>query len=323
MPHKLLYLSRADVEAVGPPMGRIVELLEEAFREKGMGRVEMPPKPGVHPRPDAFIHAMPAYIPATGAVGVKWVSGYPENPKRGLPYIGGLIILNDPDTGLPCCVMDATWVTAKRTGAASALAAKYLARMDSETMGVLGCGVQGRVHVEAMRELFPIKKIYAYDIDPEALRRYAEEVEGQFGVEVVPVEKPRDAVEPADIVVTAGPIRKNPEPGIERDWLKPGGFACPVDFDSYWKPEALAQLDKYATDDVAQYRYYRSVGYFRRAPEPYADLGEIVVGEKPGREREDERTMSMNLGLALDDIALAPKVYRRAKDMGIGTWLLL
>ncbi|HID11963.1 MAG TPA: hypothetical protein EYP17_11785, partial [Candidatus Latescibacteria bacterium] len=172
-------------------------------------------------------------------------------------------------------------------------------------------------------ELFPIKKIYAYDIDPEALRRYAEEVEGQFGVEVVPVEKPRDAVEPADIVVTAGPIRKNPEPGIERDWLKPGGFACPVDFDSYWKPEALAQLDKYATDDVAQYRYYRSVGYFRRAPEPYADLGEIVVGEKPGREREDERTMSMNLGLALDDIALAPKVYRRAKDMGIGTWLLL
>ncbi|RKY60680.1 MAG: ornithine cyclodeaminase family protein, partial [Candidatus Latescibacterota bacterium] len=112
MPYKLLYLSRADVEAVGLPMRRVIELLEDAFREKGMGRVEMPPKPGVHPRPDAFIHAMPAYIPATGAVGVKWVSGYPENTKRGLPYISGLIVLNDPDTGLPCCVMDATWVTA-------------------------------------------------------------------------------------------------------------------------------------------------------------------------------------------------------------------
>lgn len=323
MSQEILYLSSSDVEAAALPMGRVIELLEKAFFEKGMGRVEMPPKPGVHPRPDSFIHAMPAYIPAMEAVGVKWVSGYPGNRKRGLPYISGLLVLNDPETGLPTCVMDARWVTAKRTGAASALAAKYLARKDSEVMGVLGCGVQGRSHLEAMRELFPIRKVYAYDIDPEASRRYASEMEERFGLEVVPVGSPREAVADADIVMTAGPILKDPDPTIDRDWLKPGGFACPVDFDSYWKPEALSQIDKYATDDIQQYRYYRSVGYFKNAPEPYADLGEIVTGKKPGREAEEERTMAMNLGLALDDMAVAPEIYRKAKEMGIGTKLPL
>ena len=127
---QLLYLSRADVEAVGLPMPEIIDALEVAFRQHGQGKVEMPPKPGVHSRPDAFIHAMPCYIPGPEAIGIKWVAGYPENPKRGLPYITGLLVLNDADTGLPLAVMDCTWITAKRTGAATALAARYLARPD-------------------------------------------------------------------------------------------------------------------------------------------------------------------------------------------------
>jgi len=127
----------------------------------------------------------------------------------------------------------------------------------------------------------------------------------------------------SDIVVTAGPILKHPTPVIEKGWLKPGGFASPVDFDSYWKPEALAEADKYATDDVSQYLYYRTVGYFLQSPDPYADLGEIVTGQKPGRESPEERTISMNLGLALDDMAVAPEIYRRAEERGIGTWLPL
>ncbi|HOG45209.1 MAG TPA: hypothetical protein PLJ35_10440 [Anaerolineae bacterium] len=99
----------------------------------------MPPKPGVHSQPDAFIHAMPAYIPALHAIGVKWVSGYPQNQARGLPYISGLLILNDEETGLPLAVMDCSWITALRTGAATALAATYLAQSESETVDVLGC----------------------------------------------------------------------------------------------------------------------------------------------------------------------------------------
>jgi len=323
MEGKILYLSRKDVEEVALPMKEVIGLLEKAFREKGLGRVEMPPKPGIHTRKDAFIHAMPAYIPSMNSAGIKWVGGYPENYKKGLPYISGLLILNDVETGIPYAVMDCTWITALRTGAASALAAKYLARPDSQVMGVLGCGVEGRTNLMAMKEILPLERVYAYDIRPEAAERYKEEMESSLGLEVIVVDEPKKAVVDSDVVVTAGPILKHPTPTIEKGWLKPGGFASPVDFDSYWKPEALAEADKYATDDIAQYHYYRQVGYFQNAPEPYADLGEIVTGQKPGRETPEERTISMNLGLALDDMAVAPEIYKRAVEKGIGTWLPL
>ena len=169
---QILYLSRADVEAVDLPMREIIELLETAFREKGNGKVEMPPKPGIHTMPDAFIHAMPAYIPAMQSAGIKWVSGYPDNYKRELPYITGLLILNDVETGIPYAIMDCTWITAMRTGAASALSAKYLARPESNSVGILACGVQGRTNLEALACLFPVKRVYAYDIFPAVQERF-------------------------------------------------------------------------------------------------------------------------------------------------------
>ena len=148
-------------------MATVIKLLETAFHEKGAGKVEMPPKPGIHTMPDAFIHAMPAFIPSLNSAGIKWVSGYPDNQKRGLPYITGLLILNDVETGIPYSVMDCAWITAYRTGAASALAAKYLARPESKIAGILACGVQGRTNLEALKVLFPIEKVYAYDIHPD------------------------------------------------------------------------------------------------------------------------------------------------------------
>ena len=319
----LLYLSRADVESLALDMHTIIELLEKAFLEKGQGRVEMPPKPGIHTRPDAFIHAMPAYIPALRSAGIKWVSGYPENAARQLPYISGLLILNDVETGIPDAVMDCTWITAYRTGAASALSARYLARPDSQVVGILACGVQGRTNLEAIAALFPIERVYAYDINPVVQQRYVEEMVAKFGFEIIGVGEPRRAVVESDIVVTSGPILKHPQPAIEKDWLKPGAFASAVDFDSYWQPAALGQIDKLATDDHDQFRYYRQVGYFQHTPDPYADLGELVAGRKAGRESESERSMAINLGLALDDMAVAPEIYRRAREAGVGTWLPL
>jgi ornithine cyclodeaminase/alanine dehydrogenase-like protein (mu-crystallin family) len=320
---KLLYLSRADVEAINLEMAAIIDLLERAFKEKGEGRVEIPPKPGIHTQPDAFMHAMPAYIPALKSAGIKWVSGYPQNQKLGLPYVSGLLILNDVETGLPYAVMDCTWITAYRTGAATGLAAKYLARSDSQSVGILACGVQGRTNLEALTVLFPIKRVYAFDIVPEVQQRYVDEMTSRFNLEVIGVNHPREAVINSDLVVTSGPILMQPKPTIEPDWLPSGAFASAVDFDSYWKPEALEQIDKLSTDDIAQFAYYRSIGYFRTTPDPYADLGEILTGKKPARENEQERILAMNLGLALDDMAVAPEIYRRAKDAGIGSWLPL
>ncbi len=324
MPGEVLYLSYADVERIGLPVSEVIDAVEEAFREKGAGRTEMPPKPGIHTMPDAFIHAMPAYIEGMRAAGLKWVSGYPENRKRGLPYISGLIILNDPDTGMPTCVMDASWVTAKRTAAATAVATKYLAIPGASVFGILGCGVQGRTNLEAVAAVSTeLEHVKAFDIDRAVAARYASDMKAAHGLDVVVVDEPRKAVEAADIVVTAGPILKHPQPLIDAGWLKEGGFACPLDFDSYWKPEAMRAVDKFCTDDIDQLRYYQTAGYFSGIPDIHSDLSQIVTGKMPGRESPDERTMSMNLGIAIEDMATAIRVFGSAKKKDIGTWLSL
>jgi len=321
---EMLYLSQADVASVDLPMVEIIKALETAFREKGQGKTEMPPKPGIHPGGgDNFIHAMPAYIPALKSAGLKWVSGFIENSKRGLPYITGLLILNDVETGLPLAVMDCVWITAMRTGAATSLSARYLARPESSVVGILGCGVQGRTNLEALTVLFPVKKVMAYDIDSGIARRYAKEMESRFGVEVVTVQKPHDAVSGCDILVTAGPILRKPHQTIQPGWMGEGAFASLVDFDSYWHPDAMKQVSKFCTDDTEQLLHYRQVGYFQDIPPLHADLGELVTGKKAGRQRADERTMTANLGLAIDDMAVAPILYRRALEKGIGKKLPL
>ena len=323
-PNRLLYLSQDDVISTGLTMAEIIEALEVAFREKGRGNTEMPPKPGIHPGgEDNFIHAMPAYIPALNAVGVKWVSGFPGNHKKGLPYITGLLILNDPETGIPVSVMDCVWITAVRTGAATALSARYLARPESSVVGVLGCGVQGRTNVEALNTLFPVKRVMAYDVNAEAVRRYIDEIGSRFNLEVIPAGTPREAVTGCDIVVTAGPILKTPHATIQAGWLDEGAFASLVDFDSYWHPDALQAAAKFCTDDTPQLRQYQQMGYFQNIPEIHADLGELVTGQKPGRETPAERTLTANLGLAIDDMAVAPIIFRKAVEKELGTWLPL
>jgi ornithine cyclodeaminase/alanine dehydrogenase-like protein (mu-crystallin family) len=322
--HKLLYLSQADVVSIGLDMATVITLVEKAFAEKGQGRVEMPPKPGIHPGDnDNFIHAMPAYIPGLHSAGIKWVGGFPGNAAKGLPYITGLLILNDPETGIPLAVMDCQWITGMRTGAATAVAAKRLARPDATKLGILGCGVQGLTNTEALHVLFPIDEVFAYDVHPQAVEKFSQIVGEKLGVRVTAVSMPQEAVTGCDLVVTAGPILKQPHKTIKAGWLDQGAFASLVDFDSYWEPAALKEVNKFCTDDLNQFEYYRSVGYFQDVPPIHADLGELVANLKPGRESATEKTIACNLGLALDDMAVAPALYHRAVDMGIGTWLPL
>jgi ornithine cyclodeaminase/alanine dehydrogenase-like protein (mu-crystallin family) len=314
----LRYLSREDVESLAIPMEEVIQAVEGALREKGEGTAEMPPKPGVHPRPDAFIHAMPAFLARAAAAGLKWVSGFPQNLERGLPYISGLFVLNDVETGFPLSVMDCTWITGMRTGAASAVAARYLARADASTVGIVACGLQGRTNLEALSCLFPLQRVHAFDIRPVVARAFSEEMSRKLELEVVPVETVEESVRGMDLIVTSGPILKDPAPTIPAGWMEPGSFACPLDFDSYWTGEALGQVDKLATDDRGQLSYYRGVGYFKSTPQPYADLGDIVTGVAPGRESPEERTLSLNLGLAIEDVATARLIYTRAMSGGVG-----
>jgi len=324
MNETILYLSREAVEKLNLRMADVVDVVETAFKDKGEGKVEMPPKPGIHTRPDAFIHAMPAYIKTREAAGMKWISGYPQNTGRGLPYISGLMILNDPDTGFPISVMDATWLTAMRTGAATAVAAKYLARPDSKTVAILGCGVQGRSNIQALKVILKkLNRVYAYDVRPEAANRFSDQCRDSYNVDCTVCESPEKAVRSADVVITAGPILRKPLPLIAQDWLNPGVFVCALDFDSYVTAEAFHAADLFTTDDVRQFAYYRKAGYFAGIPVQPIDLGDIVASGISPRQATGDRIISVNLGLALEDVCTAQLIYQRALTQGVGVQLPL
>jgi len=321
MNERLLYLSSLDVERAGPSESEVASALEELFREKGAHRVEAPPKLGIHPRADSFLHAMPAYVPTLHAAGMKWIGAFPGNRARGIPLISGLVILNDDETGLPLAVIDARWVTAKRTAAASALAAKYLARSDASTVGILGCGAQGRSHLDALCAEFRVERVVAFDPSVDVRTHYAAEMQERTGVRVLATASPRDAVEACDIVITAGPIARVPYATVQPGWLSEGAFAASIDYASAWSAGALAEFDRIYVDDIPQEEAHRAEGYFPDLPAPFADLGEVVAGTKRGRTTPQQRLMACLLGLAAEDIVVARLVVERAIARGIGTWL--
>lgn len=322
---ELLYLTRKDVEEVDLPMAEIIDILHAAFLEKDKGTVEMPPKPGIHPVENAYIHAMPCWVPGLKAAGIKWVAGYPENQKRGLPYISGLMVMNDPDTGLPLAILDATWVTAMRTGGVTGLTAKYMANPDSETVGILGCGVQGCTNLEAVLVTCKkIKRCYAFDIYPEIAEKYAKSQAAKFGIEVVPVKTHKEAVVDSDIVVTAGPIKHNPDRAIEGAWLKAGVLLAPVDFDCMLMPSVIEDnCTKCYVDDLGQYQNFKRMGYFPYGPASLPEICTVFAGKAPGRSSPEEKVAAVNIGMSLDDIPTARKIVELAMEKGIGRTLPL
>lgn len=306
----LLYLTREEVAGLLPPVPEQLDLVEGAYRAVGSGRVELPPKPGIHPRPDAFIHAMPAYLRDEDVAALKWVAGYPGNKERGLPYITGLIVLNDPDTGLPLAVMDGAEITAARTAAASGVCIRRFAPSGWARAAVLGAGEQGRFHVRVLAELNPDVAVAAYD--PHADRI------ASLGGSVEAAAKPRQAVEGAEVVVTAGPIVESPDSPLGADWLGERLLGLPIDFDFYFNAEAVESADLFLVDDVAQFEYYRSLGHFQGWPEPTGSVGEAL-----GRDGAPDRVVCCNLGIGALDAAFAARVLVSAQERGVGTELPL
>ncbi len=320
---RLRYLAEADVRAAGPPLPELVRALEAAFRDLGEGRAEVPAKLGVHPSAGSFFHAMPALWLGASAAAVKWVGSFPGNRSRGQPSISALLVLSDPDDGRPLAIMDARWLTVQRTAACSALSARFLARPSARSLGVLGCGLQARAHVEAFRALLPLERVRAFDRHPERAAAFAEEVARAHGVDASAHASVQEVVEDMDVVLTAGAIGTLPDPPIAAGWLAPGAFACSIDYASPWSGGALRELDLVSTDDRAQLEAARKTGPLARLPPVHADLAELVTGRRTGRTAEAQRTMACNLGFALADLAAAALVVRRARDAGLGTLLPL
>jgi ornithine cyclodeaminase/alanine dehydrogenase len=295
---ELLYLTRAEVAELLPPLLEQVDLAERTYRAMADGGVEMPPKPGIHPRTDSFIHAMPAYLRDADVAAVKWVSGYPANPARGLPYISGLIVVNDAETGLPEAVLDAAEITAARTAAASGVCVRRWAPSGWRRAAILGYGEQGRRHHDVLRALRPEVEVETFDPRPEAST----------------TADPRAAVEGADVVITAGPIVDAPDPPLTTDWLGERWLLLPIDFDFYVGAEPVAAADLFAVDDVPQFEHYRGAGHFAGWPEPRLSTGQAL-------DREGGRVVVCNLGVGALDAAFAAAVVGRARAQGVGTLL--
>lgn len=322
-PVSFLYLSQMDVMSLGIDMSEVVDTMEACMASKAKGLIENPPKPGVHVLSDSFIHAMPGYVKDMDTCGVKWVSGYPTNRKLGYPQIFGLLILNDTQTGLPLSVMDCQWITAMRTAAISGVTARYLAKKDSEIIGLIGAGVQGRYNLWALKTVLPnFKKAKIFDINVDAAKKCGEEMSGKLGIEYEIVGSVEEAVRNSDVVVTA--TQRIPDPIVFDEWLKDGVLGMGLEGGRAWSADSFGNADKFSVDDIGQARMYDSNGSFPGGmPEPYAELGEIVIGKKPARENDKEKILGFNTGLAIDDMALAKVVFERAKEKGIGVTLPL
>ena len=319
--NELIYLNASHLDALNLGMSDIVDLLEEVFRHKAAGDALMPPKMFFYAGGDRFYSAMGSCCPPLGYAGAKWQSGNPENPSRGWPYIQGLYVLNDHDSGEMVAILDSKWITAKRTAAASALVARYQTRAGARTLALLGCGVQGRTHLEAMAgEVESLVLCRVYDPVPERERAFVEETDGRFGgLRVVGAASTESALRDADIVVSGAPITALRRASIVPEWIAPGALVVAIDYDSNVTDECIAAMDIVLCDDRGQIEDARErEGKFLGVTRIDADNGEMIAGGRGCRQNDRQRILAFNLGVALEDVVTAAEAFRRATEKGIG-----
>ena len=328
---EFLYLSQRDVISTGVTMATAIESVEDAFRHHMAGKTILPYKTVVDlgEIERGRGNAMPGYVGGDyEALGIKWIAGFPQNPRKyGLPRATGFFILNDSWTGVPLSIMDCTWLSALRTGAVTGAGAKLLARRDSESVAIIGAGVQGRTQLEALMVALPgIKTVRAFDINMETSKTFAEEMGSAFGIDVTAVESAEEAVVGADIIVT---VTVADEPIVKDAWLKPGSFFSAVGSYQEEEFEAVLNSDLIVVDDTdtVLHRGTPVVALMLNDKmierERIVDFGDILTGAVPGRTNADQRIFFSPIGMGIHDICLCHKVYGIAKEKGIGTSLKL
>jgi ornithine cyclodeaminase len=328
---EFLYLTRADVRATGVDMAMVMDAVEDSFRLHHQGQTNLPHKTvlDMGERERGRGNAMPAYVGGEYDVfGIKWIAGFPKNPMlHGLPRATGFFILNDSWKGVPLAIMDCTLLSAMRTGAVTGVGAKYLARSDSESVAMIGAGVQARTQLEALKVALPgLKEARVFDIQCETAEAYAAEMGEKLSMDVRAVGNAEAAVRDADVVVT---VTVADEPIVKEAWMKPGSFFSAVG--SYQEEEfaVVENSDKVVVDGL-EHVLHRGTpvialmvaqGTIEEAD--ILELGAIVGGGAPGRETPDERIFFSPIGMGTEDVCVCNNVYRLAVEKGIGTSLKL
>lgn len=321
---EIMVLSLKDIEAMNIPVSEVMKVVERGFALKGEEKMEMPAKIGIHPRKDCFIHAMPCYVGGdVDAAGIKWVAGYPINQAKGLPYITGIMCLNESGNGFAKAIMDANWITAWRTGAATGICAKHMAGPDSETIAVIGLGIQGRTNTMALAEALPkLKTVKAYDSFEAQVAKYTDLVKpGLKGIEIVPCKSVEETVEGADVVVTCTPIVADPERFVKSKWLKKDVLAVAVDYDSAFDADVMSDATAFVCDDMNQYLWTQEHGvYFQKGypteSQILGDMGHLCAGLK--KVECKGRRAAVLMGIASHDVMTANLIFGKAKAKGLG-----
>jgi len=325
--HQTLLLSRREVrECLDMPTS--LEIVERVFRVHGEGRAIMPPKLELNlaevadcPSKDALLLAMPAYLGPMHAAGLKWAGIWRENPKRALPYVMASVLLVDTNTGVLLAVMEGGYITDVRTGAATGVAVKCLAKKTAKAVAIIGAGRQGRMQIRALSCLLPIEDVRVMDVDPEVAKDFAAEIGKELGLSIRPTGRHQEAAEGADIIVT---VTTAHEILVRREWVSPGTFIASVGSCPELDPQILFKADKVLVDSWAQ---NKSRGELSELVEEgrfgerdlYGEVGEVVAGKKAGRENDQEIIVSCFMGLGSHDVGCAQYVYEEAKRRGIGT----
>ncbi|MEM2933372.1 MAG: alanine dehydrogenase [Methanocellales archaeon] len=315
MKMKTLILTSQDVKKV-IKMEQVIEAMEECFREHGLGKTIMPAKVYINlPQYAGDFRAMPSYI--KDVAGVKWVNVHLNNREKNLPTVMAVYIYSDPTTGFPLAIMDGTLITSYRTGAGAAVASKYLARGDSKTLGLVGCGVQAYTQLLAISKLFQLEEVKIYDISSKAMDEFAERNK-DFNISKTSL---KNAVA-CDIVSTTTPSRS---PIVKRAWIKKGTHINAIGADAPGKEELDPKIlldAKVVVDDYEQAWHSGEINVpaskkILTRKDIYASLGEIVAGIKKGRIGK-EITVFDSTGLAIQDAVTARTIYTAAKQMNLG-----
>jgi len=303
-----------------------IAAVEKIFRLQGGGEVPTSKILGI-PASHGGLHVKAALLPGNKSyVVAKANSNFPGNAQQfGLPTIQGVIVIFDADNGYPRAVLDSTDITIKRTAAASAVAAKYLARTNSSVGTICGCGQQGGAHLRALHAVLPLKKIYAFDLNQRAAKNLATEVGNELELEIETVRDLRHAIQESDICVTCTPSRQF---FVRKEDVSPGAFIAAVGADNEYKLEidpALMASCKVVVDSLEQcstigdLHHAISAGLMR--PENvYAELAEVVAGQNAGRTSEDEIIIFDSTGVAIEDAITAVAVYEKACAANVGNY---
>jgi alanine dehydrogenase len=325
-PDGTMLLKRADVAAL-LDLDRCIEAVEQAFKLHMEGKTLSPGVLGIPSRAGGFHIKAAGLKLARTYFAVKTNGNFFENKtKFGMPNIQGIIMLCDGENGYPLALMDSIEITIVRTGAATAVAAKYLARPDSKVATIAGCGNQGRVQLRSLMKVLDLEMVYAFDSEYAVAQRFAEALSHETGVEVKPVRSLSEAVPQSDVCVTCTPSK---QPILSRDLVSAGTFIAAVGADNEDKQEletALMVSNKIVVDILEQ---CATIGELHHALEEdviaksdvHAELAEVITGRKAGRSSEEEVIIFDSTGTALQDVAAAAVVYERALSRGVGTSL--